>query len=403
MSFQAFTVEVLLAAQAVFIFLFAGYEYITLMHFPALPNQKAAEPGRPYVSIILPVRNQARTVEACVGSLVHLDYAEKEIIIVDGGSTDGTLDQISKYSEMVRVVEEDPLPEGWVGKNWACNQGYKQAKGELLLFTDGDSIHGIDSLARSVGYLQAEKADMVTLAPGTILRTFWEKVLQPPIFLLIMILVGGKFVNDDRRKNAIGNGQYMLFTREAYDRIGGHAAVRNNIVEDYNMARLLKKAGMRLRFVTGQDVLGVRMYASLAEIWRGWRKNFYTVSDSHALSKAVTRIVLMLTFLVLPFIILGYGITQATINPLNPFLFAGAFMSFFLWLGIIVLDRSINVSSSYALLFPVAILIYVSIGIDATVRGAMGKGFDWKGRTYGRPIERQLDPTLAQQEIIASP
>ena len=401
MTIISLATDVLLAAQSLFIFLFAGYEYITLMHFPALPDQKAAEPGRPYVSIILPVRNQAKTVEACVSSLAHLDYAEKEIIIVDGGSTDGTLAQISKYADAVRIVEEDPLPEGWVGKNWACSQGYRQAKGEFLLFTDGDSIHGIDSLARSVGYLQAEKADMVTLAPGTILRTFWEKVLQPPIFLLIMILVGGKLVNDDGRKNAIGNGQYMLFTREAYEKIGGHVAVKNSIVEDYNMARLLKKAGMRLRFVTGQDVLGVRMYASLAEIWRGWRKNFYTVSDNHALSKALTRIILMLTFLVLPFIILGYGITQAATNPFNPFLLSGAFMSFFLWLGIIVLDRSINISPAYALLFPIAILVYFSIGFDATARGAMGMGFDWKGRTYGKPIETQLDPTRVQ-EVIAS-
>ena len=402
MTITSLAIDALLVAQSLFIFLFAGYEYLTLMHFPALPNQKAAEPGRPFVSIILPVRNQAKTVEACVSSLTHLDYAEKEIIIVDGGSTDGTLEQMSKYADTVKIIEEDPLPEGWVGKNWACNQGYRQAKGELLLFTDGDSIHGIDSLARSVGYLQSEKADMVTLAPGTILRTFWEKVLQPPIFLLIMILVGGKLVNDDKRKNAIGNGQYMLFTRDAYEKIGGHVAVKNHIVEDYNLARLLKKAGMRLRLVTGQDALGVRMYASLAEIWRGWRKNFYTVSDSHALSKAVTRIVLMLTFLVLPFIILGYGTIQALTNPFNPYLLAGAFMSFFLWLGIITLDRSISISPAYALLFPVAILVYVSIGIDATVRGAMGMGFDWKGRKYGKPIETQIDPTPVQQEITAS-
>ncbi|HEX4919991.1 MAG TPA: glycosyltransferase family 2 protein, partial [Candidatus Bathyarchaeia archaeon] len=395
--------DILLGAQSLFIFLFAGYEYITLMHFPSLPNQKAAEPGRPFVSIILPVRNQARTVEDCVASLTHLDYAEKEIIIVDGGSTDGTLDKISKYSDMVRIVHEDPLPAGWVGKNWACNQGYRESRGELLLFTDGDSIHGIDSLARSVGYLQAEKADMVSLAPGTILRSFWERVLQPPIFLLIMILVGGKLVNNDKRLNAIGNGQYMLFTRQAYEKLGGHAAVKDKIIEDYSLARLLKKAGMRLRFVTAQDVLGVRMYSSLAEIWKGWRKNFYTVSEKHMFARAITRIILMLTFLVLPFTILAYGIILFPTTPINPFLISGAFMSFFLWLGIIILDRSINISPVYALLFPVAIIVYVSIGIDATVRGSLGMGFDWKGRTYGKAIERQLDPTPVQPELVQSP
>jgi len=403
MTVQSLTIDLLLGMQSLFIFLFAGYEYITLMHFPALPSLSGNASETPLVSIILPVRNQAKTVQACVESLVHVDYPQKEIIIVDGGSTDGTLDQIRGVADKVRVVHEDPLPQGWVGKNWACNQGYKQSRGELLLFTDGDSIHGIDSLRRSVAYLQSEKADMVTIAPGTILQTFWEKVLQPPIFLLIMILVGGKLVNNDKRQNAIGNGQYMLFTRAAYEKIGGHVSVKDKIIEDYSLARLLKKAGMRLRFVTGQDVLGVRMYSSLVEIWRGWRKNFYTVSEKHMFARALTRIILMITFLVLPFVILAYGVLLVPVNPVNPFLVSGAFMSFFLWLGIIVLDRSISISSAYALLFPLAILIYISIGIDATIRGALGMGFDWKGRTYGKPIERQLDPTPIQPEIVQSP
>lgn len=385
-------VNVLLGLQSVFIFLFAGYEYLTLMNFPELPTVAAISSDSPLVSIILPVRNQGKTVTDCVRSLVDLTYRNKEIIIVDGGSTDGTREQIQQFENEVRIVEEEPLPRGWVGKNWACHQGYENSKGDLLLFTDGDSVHAPDSLTRAVDFLQSERADMVTLAPGTILRSFWEKVLQPPIFLLIMILVGGKLVNNDRRENAIGNGQYMLFRREAYEKIGGHSAVRDKIVEDYSLARFLKKSGMKLRFVTAADALGVRMYQSLGEIWRGWRKNFYTVSEKFMLLKALTRIVLMFTFLVLPFAILIYGLLISPTNPLNPYLLSGAFMSGLLWLGIIILDRSINVSSAYALLFPIAILIYIGIGVDSTIRGSMGFGFAWKDRVYGRPMERQLEP-----------
>jgi chlorobactene glucosyltransferase len=388
-------INALLGLQSLFIFLFAGYEYLTLMHFPALPTTSTNVSESPLVSIILPVRNQVKTVTDCTRSLVGLTYPNKEIIVVDGGSTDGTKEEIEKFSDQLSIIEEQPLPQNWIGKNWACHQGYQKSKGELLLFTDGDSVHATDSLTRAVDYLRAEKADMVTLAPGTILRSFWEKVLQPPIFLLIMILVGGKLVNNDKRQNAIGNGQYMLFRREAYERIGGHVAVRDKIVEDYSLARLLKKAGLRLRFVTAQDALGVRMYQSLGEIWRGWRKNFYTVSERRMLWRALTRIVLMFTFLVLPFAILLYGITLFPTNPLNPYLISGAFMSGLLWLGIIILDRSINVSSAYALLFPVAILIYIAIGVDSTFRGSMGYGFTWKDRVYGRPTERQLDPIAA--------
>ena len=390
---MSLTIDLLLGIQSLLIFLFAGYEYRTLMHFPTLPEQTGTGSNVPLVSIILPVRNQARTVSDCVSSLVGLEYPNREIIVVDGGSTDGTRELVQKFVPEITIVDEDPLPVGWVGKNWACHLGYKKSRGELLLFTDGDSFHATDSLARSVNYLRSEKADLVTLAPGTILRSFWERLLQPPIFLLIMILVGGKLVNDDNRQNAIGNGQYMLFRREAYDKIGGHYAVRDKIVEDYSLGRLLKRAGMRLRFVTASDALGVRMYASLGEIWRGWRKNFYTVSEKHMLPRAVTRIFLMFTFLVLPFAVLGYGILLAAATPLNAYLIAGLFMSGLLWLGIVMLDNSIGVSSLYALMFPLAIVVYIFIGIDSTVRGSLGFGFSWKGRVYGKPIERQLEPS----------
>ncbi len=390
---MSLTVDLLLGIQSLLIFLFAGYEYRTLMHFPTLPPQTGTGSNVPLVSIILPVRNQAGTVGDCVSSLVGLEYPNREIIVVDGGSTDGTRELVQKFAHEITLVDEEPLPVGWVGKNWACHLGYQKSRGELLLFTDGDSVHATDSLARSVNYLQAENADLVTLAPGTILRSFWERLLQPPIFLLIMILVGGKLVNDDNRQNAIGNGQYMLFRREAYDKIGGHYAVRGKIIEDYSLGRLLKRAGMRLRFVTASDALGVRMYASLGEIWRGWRKNFYTVSEKHMLPRAVTRIFLMFTFLVLPFAVLGYGILLATATPLNAYLIAGLFMSGLLWLGIVLLDNSIGVSSLYALLFPLAIIVYIFIGIDSTVRGSLGFGFSWKGRVYGKPIERQLEPS----------
>jgi chlorobactene glucosyltransferase len=362
------------------------------MHFPALPENTMAPAHISKVSIILPVRNQASTASECVDSLVGLDYPAKEIIVVDGSSTDGTRDILKGFYGKIKLVEEESLPLSWVGKNWACHLGYKQATGDLLLFTDGDSVHSRDSLTRTVNFLQDTKADLVTLAPAAILRTFWEKLLQPPIFWLIMMFVGGKWVNDDNKPRwALGNGQYMLFRREAYDKVGGHYAVRDRISEDYSLGRLVKAQGLRLRMVTASDALGVRMYSSLPEIWRGWRKNFYSVSGNHPLFRAVYRLILLFTFLVLPFMVLGYGIYLAPGNPLNISLLTGVFMAVFLWLGVIILDRSIRVSPLYALLLPVAILVYIGIGVDSTVRGALGLGFSWKGRVYGKPISDQLE------------
>ena len=365
------------------------------MHFPALPVGAAHTSNPSLVSIILPVRDQAKTVGECVTSLVGLDYPEKEIIVVDGNSSDGTRDILHSFDGKIRLVEEELLPQGWVGKNWACHMGYQRARGDLLLFTDGDTIHSRDSLAKTVSYLEVTKADLVTLAPAAILRTFWEKLLQPPIFWLIMMFVGGKWVNDDSKPRwALGNGQYMLFRREAYDKVGGHHAVRDRISEDYSLGRLIKAKGLKLRMVTASDSLGVRMYSSLSEIWRGWRKNFYSVSGNHPLFRAAYRLALLFTFLVLPFVVLGYGVYLAPTAPLNVYLVTGVFMAFFLWLGLIILDRSIGVSPLYALLLPFAVLFYIAIGIDSTIRGALGMGFSWKGRVYGKPITAQLNATV---------
>ena len=389
---MSLAIDALLVVQSTVVFLLAGYEYLTLMHFPALPVDATHTSNRCLVSIILPVRDQAKTVGECVASLVGLDYPVKEIIVVDGNSTDGTQDILRRFNGKIKLVKEGPLPQDWVGKNWACHLGYQLAAGDLLLFTDGDSIHSQDSLAKTVNYLEVTKADLVTLAPAAILRTFWEKLLQPPIFWLIMMFVGGKWVNDDSRPRwALGNGQYMLFRREAYDKVGGHSAVRDRIAEDYSLGRLIKAKGLRLRMVTASDTLGVRMYSSLPEIWRGWRKNFYSVSGNHPLFRATYRLVLLFTFLVLPFVVLGYGVYIVPTTPLNVYLFTGTFMAFFLWLGIIILDRSIGVSPLYALLLPLAVLVYIGIGLDSTIRGALGMGFSWKGRVYGKPITGQFE------------
>jgi cellulose synthase/poly-beta-1,6-N-acetylglucosamine synthase-like glycosyltransferase len=234
---------------------------------------------------------------------------------------------------------------------------------------------------------------MLTIAPGTILKTFWEKLLQPPIFWLIMLMVGGKQVNDDHKSNAIGNGQYMLFDRDAYERIGGHVSVKDRIVEDYALARLMKKTGYKLRFVMGKDVAAVRMYDSLGTIWTGWRKNFYTVSENRMFWKAFTRNLLMLIFLVLPFFVFGYGVLQIFFaHAFNIYLITGTFMAFWLWLGMIILYRSIGLNPAYAFLFPVAILFYIGIGVDSTMRGVLGLGFQWKGRFYGQ--QDKLDKTV---------
>ncbi|HZD12672.1 MAG TPA: glycosyltransferase family 2 protein, partial [Candidatus Binatus sp.] len=140
--------DIILAGYAFLIFLFAGYEKITLIGFPSLPDRGEIVETIPLprVSIVLPVRNQGKTLEECLASLINIDYSNKEIIVVEGGSTDETEAILGRHRDKIKLTREEALPVGWVGKNWACHLGYKEAKGELFLFTDGDSVHSHDSL-----------------------------------------------------------------------------------------------------------------------------------------------------------------------------------------------------------------------------------------------------------------
>jgi hypothetical protein len=217
--------------------------------------------------------------------------------------------------------------------------------------------------------------------PKDILKTFWEKTLQPPIFLLVMLFLGGKLVNNDRRANVLANGQYLLFRRDAYEKIGGHESVKSQVVEDVCLGRLVKTAGLRLRVFAAGDALQVRMYDSLAGIWKGWRKGFYEVAEGRKLLNAIFHVVLLF-IQVVPFFIFTYGILVALGHPFNIYFLIEGFMCALLLGTIFSFDRFLGVNLIYGLFFPMAIMMYLGIGLDSTMRGIFGLGVVWKDRVY---------------------
>jgi len=248
-----------------------------------LPASGPEAPGAtPLVSVIVPARNEAANIETCVRSLTESRYPAFEVIVVDDGSEDGTGDLARAvdrgHARRLVVLEGGALPPDWLGKPWACWQGAGAAEGELLLFTDADTVHGPELLARAVAGLREEDADLLTVLGRQLAETFWERLVQPQIFLM-MFLRFPRFeesAKNDRWRDAIANGQYMLFPRSAYERIGGHEAVRDEVVEDLAIAQHVKRAGLRLRIRGAEDDLATRMYRSLRELVAGWSKNIVT-------------------------------------------------------------------------------------------------------------------------------
>src|SRR5580693_3820161 len=216
--------------------------------------------ARPTVSVIVPARNEEACLGACLQSLVSQNNATQngvvplEIIVVDDHSTDRTRAIASSFSEQqVRVIEAGPLPAGWTGKNNAVTAGAKAARGEWLLFTDADTIHLPGSLARSVSEARENQADLLSYSPEQIAVTFWEMAVLPVVFAELARQYPPSKVSDPKSPEAAANGQYILVKRDAYEAVGGHAAVASAILEDVALARAIKASGRKIRFRYAAD------------------------------------------------------------------------------------------------------------------------------------------------------
>lgn len=240
----------------------------------------------PFVSVVIPARDEAQNIGACVRSLAASSYPGFEIIVVDDRSEDDTGAIVQALAAGnatdIRLVQGQALPEGWFGKPWACWQGAEIAKGELILFTDADTVHGPALLLHAVGDLFRSGASALSLVGDQTMETFWERVVQPQMFFLIALrypnprrLYRTPLKGKERWPDAIANGQYILFKKTAYAVVGGHRAVREEVVEDLRLAQHLVREGQGLLLRDARGRFSTRMYRSLRELVEGWSKNVW--------------------------------------------------------------------------------------------------------------------------------
>jgi len=227
------------------------------------------------ISAIIPVRNEEATIARAVESLAaQPDIAE--IIVVNDQSSDGTaaiLRDLAARLPQLKVVEGAELLPGWTGKNYAVAAGAPIARGDWLLFTDADTLHLPGSAGRALASAARHDADLVSYSPHQEMHTFWEKALVPFVYWRLSQRYPFERVNDSGSPDAAANGQYILMRREAYESIGGHAAIAGEVLEDVALARRAKEAGRRIFFGPGDGIVQTRMYGSFGAMWEGWTKN----------------------------------------------------------------------------------------------------------------------------------
>jgi len=325
----------------------------------------------PQVSVIVPARNEETSLPACLGSLVAQAGIPFEIIVVDDGSTDRT-HQIAASIPGVRVIEPGPLPAGWTGKNNAVVAGAREAKGKWLLFTDADTVHKPDSLARAVTEADANHADLLSYSPEQEVRGFWERAVMPVIFAELARKYPPSQVSDFSKNLAAANGQYLLISRAAYDAVGGHAAVAQSLLEDVALARAVRDASMRIRFRYGGDAVRTRMYRGFRQMREGWTKNLILLFPN-AVPLALLRLLeflFVIVFLVIAIAIIQSGDWRHSVI-------------FFIPL-VLTLKRIATVhfswSSNVLGIFGLPVFSYLLL--RSKVSYASGR-IVWKGRTYG--------------------
>jgi chlorobactene glucosyltransferase len=280
-----------------------------LRAFRRLADFARSAGDEPFVSVLVPARDEERSIAACLDSLIGQDYPRYEVIVLDDGSTDRTAEivrQCAACSRRMRLVTGGPLAGGWMGKAFACDQLSAEANGDMLIFTDADTVHG-PTMIRSVVGAMTSGADLVTAFPEQIVRS-WSEWLAVPFMLFTVwaFLPVGRVWSDRSSRFVAANGQLLAFTRSAYARIGGHASVRRSVLDDVDLARRAKQLGLRVRLTDGVGTVRTRMYHGFGEVWRGFSKNALALTGGSVLGAAACATALLLLYVV-PLVILAVG------------------------------------------------------------------------------------------------
>lgn len=381
---------------------FVVISIITLMNvftFTRLRPKPAPADFKPFVSIMIPARNEAAVIGETIRRILAQDYTNFELFVLDDDSDDGTAKIVREAAgddPRVTILQGESLPSGWLGKNWACHQMSKQARGDLLLFTDADVRWEPAALSTLLAEMQRTRTDLYTVWPTQHTETWSERLVVPLMAFAIgaYLPVIGTYHSPFAAFGA-ACGQCMVWKRDTYDKTGGHAAVRDNVLEDVTLARMVMTGGGRLHMADGGGVIGARMYQDWPSVRNGYAKNILAGYGSvFALLLATVFHWLLFLF---PVAWLAFGwFFNSTSWPLVPLTLTAA--------GITI--RALTAAFSHqrvmdALFMPVSVLLMTVIATHS-IRWHYTGGPRWKGRTVPSYTDTETaDKTLFNTESTA--
>ncbi len=369
-----------------------GWQYLNLADFEL-----------PFVSIIVPTLEEENNIRKCLRSLIALDYPDYEIIVVDGGSKDRTAEIAKGF--YANVIIDQNLPTGWVGKSYGCHIGYQASQGDVLLFTDADTEHTPESLRITVEHLLSTDSTLLSLFPYQKAEKWFEYLVG---FMYFLSFLGGgprNNINNPYDKSAfMASGQYMMFSRNGYEKLGGHMAISSSLVEDVALAKLCKEKELKLYFVDHTKIVSTRMYpGKFMDFFRAFKRAIWGGINT----LPFWRVLLIICWL-LYCLISSYFLANSIINPTNWMVWdfsIGIIVNSVLYLTwgvayyIYWRQRGKN-NALFILFYPLAMVVVITIIIISLLNGALGNKVSWKNRYYSTKKSVKETPSEIRDKTL---
>mgnify|MGYP005837538529 CR=1 FL=1 len=335
----------------------------------------------PSVSVVIPAYNEEINIADCVQAVLASELppdAQLEVWVADDQSSDRTLAIAQSLSDpRLRVVPVPPRPQDqvWRGKNWACAEVSPLAKGDFLLFIDADVRLEPQAIQTAIAHAVQYQTDLLSCAPEIVCGCLAEWLVQP--IMMCVLAVGFDFaaVNNPQDPTAFAAGPFMLFRRPAYEQIGGHRAVASQLVEDVELARLIKGNGLKLNYLLALGIVKVRMYQSFLALWEGWTKNYFLGAQSNLGTTLFSALVMLLVFVV-PWLGLAISLGQGW-----------GYDLIWSWVALTLQYRLRILAANqfgqplrYSYLSWVGGAVVAAIAITSIIKTKTGWGWTWRGR-----------------------
>jgi len=353
---------------------------------PYLDKFENTSKTNPKVSIILPARNEEEYIEKCLDSLISQDYENYEIIVIDDSSEDSTGKIISEYAKnhtKVIPVSARPKPEGWMGKNWACMEGYKKATGELLLFTDADTKHAKNVITLAVTHLNSFDLDALSAIPKMLTFDFWTNITLPMISTFLHTRFSALNVNNPKKKTGYFFGSFFILKKKTYQEIGMHEGVKHEIIEDGALGKKVKELGYKMKMVRGEHLIEAVWARDKSTLWNALKRLMVPLYlQSGKIAIGIFFAIVFLLFVPFPIFAISASLPVETLST-KLLCVTSAIASILIYIGAVIeVKIGLKLKLRYALFAPLGSLVVVLGFLSGLLQAKRTSSVTWRGRSY---------------------